>query len=185
MGGELFKKLRANVEQVCQKLPDTRRQKLNLRYPVADFMNCAFAVFFFHHQPLLDFQRQMKERLGRNNRETVVEVRELPTDTQIQTVLGQTQLEHLSPLVNVALQTAWEAGVLEGYRVLDGGVLIALDGVWYHSSETIHCDRWLHVTKEEVITYYPAIQSIKKNSQVSTGFHRLAGHNLQNQREFV
>ena len=144
MGGDLFKKLRANVEQVSQELPDTRRQKHNLRYTVADFMNCAFAVFFFHHQSLLDFQRRLQERLSRNNRETVFGVREIPTDTQIRTVLDQTQLEHLSPLVNAALQTAWEAGLLEGYRVLDGGVLIALNGVWYHSSETIHCDRWLH-----------------------------------------
>ena len=128
MGGELFKKLRANVEQVAQELPDTRQQKLNLRYPVVYFMNCAFAVFFFHHQPLLDFQRHMKERLGRNNLETVFGVREIPTDTQIRTILDQTEPEHLSPLFNATLKTTDEAGVLEGYRVLDGGVLIALEG---------------------------------------------------------
>ena len=91
---------------MSQELPDTRRQIHNLRYTVADFMNCAFAVFFFHHQPLLNFQRRMQERLSRNNQETVVGVRELPTDTQIRTVLDQTQPEHLSPLVNAALQTA-------------------------------------------------------------------------------
>ena len=51
MGGKLFNKLRANVEPVCQELPDTRRQKLNLRYTVADFIKCAFAVFFSNTSP--------------------------------------------------------------------------------------------------------------------------------------
>ena len=47
--------------------------------------------------------------------------------------------------------------------MLDGGVLLALDGVWYHSSETIHCDHCLHKTTkdketgEEVTTYYHTI----------------------------
>ena len=69
----------------------------------------------------------MKERLGRNNLETVFGVSEIPTDTQIRTVLDQTEPEQLSPLFNSTLKTTDEAGLLEGYRVLDGGVLIALE----------------------------------------------------------
>jgi hypothetical protein len=153
MGGELFKKLRTNFEQVCRQIPDTRRPGHNMRYAVADFMKCAFAVFFFQHQSLLDFQRQMKEWLSRNNLETVFGVSEIPTDTLIRTVMDQTQPEQLGPVFNAALRTGSEAGLLEGYRILDGGVLIALDGVWYHSSETIHCDRCL-----------PAIQSISRQA---------------------
>ena len=70
-GNYLRKKLRANFEQVCRHIPDTRRSGHNLRYTTADFMKCAFGVFFFQHQSLLDFQRQMKERWSRNNMETV------------------------------------------------------------------------------------------------------------------
>ena len=40
----------------------------------------------------------MKERLSRNNLETVFGVSEIPTDTQIQTILDQTEPKHLSPL---------------------------------------------------------------------------------------
>ena len=43
---------------------------------------------------------------------------------------------------------------MEGYRVLDGGVLTALDGVWYHSPENIRCGRCLHTAKDDVTTYY-------------------------------
>ena len=45
-------------------------------------------------------------------------------------------------------------GVIDRYRVLDGGVLLALDGVWYHSSRKIHCDHCLRMTKDGVTTYY-------------------------------
>jgi hypothetical protein len=48
MGGELFKKLRGNFEQVCRQIPDTRRPGHNLRYAVADFMKCAFDDLYSH-----------------------------------------------------------------------------------------------------------------------------------------
>ena len=38
--------------------------------------------------------------------------------------------------------------------MLDDGVLVAIDGVWYHSSEKIHCAHCLHQRKEGVTTYY-------------------------------
>jgi hypothetical protein len=57
---------------------------------------------------------------------------------------------------NAALRTGSQAGLLEGYQVLDGGVLTALNGVWYHSSENIRCGRCLHITKDGVTAYYHA-----------------------------
>ncbi|MHB9292519.1 hypothetical protein Holit_01617 [Hollandina sp. SP2] len=60
--------------------------------------------------------------------------------------------ERFSGIVDSTLKVADGAGLLEGYRVLDGGVLIALDGVWYHASENIHCERCLHMTKGRVTT---------------------------------
>ena len=154
MSGKLFKELRDNFEQVSQHIADTRRQGHNLRYTMGDFVKCAFAVFFFQHQSMLDFQRQMKKRLGRDNMETVFGVSEIPTDTQIRTMMDRTEPEQFSPLFNSSLRIADEAGILDEYRVLDGGVLLALDGVWYHASENIHCDRCLHTTKDDVTTYY-------------------------------
>ncbi|MDR2477940.1 MAG: hypothetical protein LBD48_01355, partial [Treponema sp.] len=82
-----------------------------------------------------------------HNLERVFGVSEIPTDTQIRTVMDQIEPKQLGPVFNATLRTAREAGLLEGYRVLDGGV-------WYHSSETIHCERCLPVTKDEVTTYY-------------------------------
>ena len=47
---------------------------------------------------------------------------------------------------------------MQEYRVLDGGVLIPLDGVWYHSSEAIHCDPCLGQTKNGMTTYYHSMR---------------------------
>jgi hypothetical protein len=39
--------------------------------------------------------------------------------------------------------------VLEEYRVLNGMIPAALDGVWYFSSKDIHCDRCLKMEKKQ------------------------------------
>jgi hypothetical protein len=66
--------------------------------------------------------------------------------------MDQIPPEQFSGIFTTTLEIAGGAGLLEGYRVLDGGVLIALDGAWYHASEKIHCPRCLHMTKGGVTT---------------------------------
>ena len=88
---------------------------------------------------------------------TIFGVHKIPADTQIRTLLDGTAPDTFGGLFNEILQRADEYKVLDRYRVLDGGVLIALDGVWYHSSQKIHCKRCLHKSKEGVTTYYHTI----------------------------
>jgi hypothetical protein len=133
-------------------MPDTRRPGHNERYKIADFVKSAFGVFFFQHQSMLDYQRRMKEEQGRNNLETVFGVTALPSDTWIRAQMDRIEPKKFSPVFDASLKIAEEAGLLEGYRVLDGGVPLALDGVWYHSSDKIHCPRCLHTTKDGVTT---------------------------------
>jgi hypothetical protein len=62
-----------------------------------------------------------------------------------------------SGVFNKNLHTVDEWGCLKDFRCLDGGVLLALDGLWYFSSEQIHCSHCLHITKENVTTYYHSV----------------------------
>jgi hypothetical protein len=89
-GGELFKKLRTNFEQVCQHIPDTRRPGHNLRYAVADFMKMRLRRIFLPTSVLVGFSAA-DERTAKP--------------------------EQLGPEFNATLRTAREAGLLEGYRV--------------------------------------------------------------------
>ncbi len=47
----------------------------------------AFAMLFFQHPSLLEYQRRMKQRTGRSNLERVFQVAEIPSDTQMREIL--------------------------------------------------------------------------------------------------
>ena len=43
---------------------------------------------------------------------------------------------------------------MKDYRVLDGGVPVAIDGLWYHAPEKARCAHCPHITKEGITAYY-------------------------------
>jgi hypothetical protein len=59
---------------------------------------------------------------------------------------------------NNGLEQREKYDVLGEYRILDGGILIPLNGMWYFSSENIHCEYCLHKSnKGETTCYYHSI----------------------------
>jgi hypothetical protein len=154
MGRGIFRELLNKLENKGDALPDSRDTGHNFRYTLTDALKCAFAVFFFQHPSVLDFQRKMQEKRRRNNMESIFGIREIPSNPQIKTLLDEIEPDGFGGVFNDSLKAAENRGVLEYYRVLDGGVLLALDGVWYHSSENIHRKRCLHTTKDGVTTWY-------------------------------
>ena len=147
MGRGIHKKLRAILARKGDSLPDARRAGHNHSYRLSDALICAFCIFFFQHPSALAFQRQMQEKRRRNNIASIFGVEEIPSDTWIKTLLDRIEPDAFGGVFDDSLRAAEEGGALDSYRVLDDGVLIALDGVWYHSSEKISCKRCLHVTK--------------------------------------
>jgi hypothetical protein len=154
MGEGLFDKLLGSLEAVGEKLPDQRQKGRNLRYRLVDAIKSAFMVFFFQHPSLLDFQRAMQERKKRSNVETLFGATKIPSDNQIRTLLDGIEPQAMGEVFEKTLRIAEEAGAIQPYRVLDGGVLLALDGVWYYSSQEIHCKHCLHQRQGEETTYY-------------------------------
>ena len=157
MGRGLFKKLLHSLEKKGDTLPDSRNTEHNFWYSIRDALTCAFGVFFFQHPSMLDYQRQMQKKRRRTNMKTIFGVHKIPSDTQIRTLIDRIAPDTFGGIFNEILQRADEYKVLDSYRVLDGGVLIALDGVWYHSSQKIHCKRCLHKSKDGITTYYHTI----------------------------
>jgi hypothetical protein len=115
---------------------------------------CAFAVFFCVYPSLLHFQRAMKAKRRRNNMETLFGVSEIPCDNRIRELTDGIEPGALSGVFMDNLRTAEEAGALKEYRVLDGGVLPAMDGLWYHASQKAGCGHCRYVTKDGETTYY-------------------------------
>jgi hypothetical protein len=154
MGRGIFNGLLNNLQSAGEGLVDNRRKGFDLRYKLTDALKCALSVFFFQHPSMLDFQNKMKDKLKRNNLETMMGVKEIPSNVQITTLLDEINPGAISGVFNENLLVLDRWGGLKDYRCLDGGVLIALDGVWYHSSEQIHCPHCLHKTKDGLTTYY-------------------------------
>jgi hypothetical protein len=135
-------------------MPDSRECSNALKYRISDAILSAFAVFYFQHPSLLNFQQDMKRKHKRSNLETLFGVRDIPSSDQLTNIIDDIPNEQLAAVYEQAHQTAEEQGIIDLYRVLDGGVLVALDGTWTFTSEKIHCKRCLSVTNKNKTVYY-------------------------------
>jgi hypothetical protein len=153
MGRGIFNKLLDSLEGIGSGIHDGRRDGYDLKYGIMDAVKSACqqagnGVFFFQHPSMLQFQRAMQEKRKRNNVTSILGVREIPSDTQIKTLIDSVEPALFNKTFGQNLEIADKHGIIDKYRVLDDGVLIALDGVWYHSSEKIHCKHCLHKEKD-------------------------------------
>lgn len=154
MGRGIFRGMLNNLGAVGEGLSDNRREGFDRKYRLTDALKSALSVFFFQHPSMLDFQREMKDKRKRSNLETVMGVTEIPSNVQITTLLDGINPDSVTGVFNENLHTVDEWGGLSDFRCFDGGVLLALDGLWYFSSEQIHCEHCLHKEKDGMSTYY-------------------------------
>jgi hypothetical protein len=138
MGKGIFNRLLDNVERAGTEAPEFRKSGHNRKYRLPDAIKNAFAVFFFMHQSMLNFQRAMKARRKRSKMETLFGVTDIPGDTQIRILADAIAPAVFAGVFRENLKTADAARVLDTYRVLAGGVLRALDGLGQYSSKKIH-----------------------------------------------
>ncbi|MDR1956200.1 MAG: ISNCY family transposase, partial [Treponema sp.] len=134
-----------------EELPDKRKGP-NLKYTLNDAIKSAFGVFFFQFPSVLRYMTERENKRKRNNARSLLGVEQLPRDAQVRNLLDGIDPASLSPVFNETLQEAEERGVRADYRVVGCGVLLALDGVWYHASEQIQCEHCLHQDQAGVRT---------------------------------
>jgi hypothetical protein len=96
----------------------------------------------------------MKEKRKRNNVETLFGVGRIPCDNEIRRLIDPINPAKFRTVYDKALRMVEPYGILDEFLVLDGGVPLALDGVWYHSSQEIHCKRCLRKELGVKTTYY-------------------------------
>jgi hypothetical protein len=148
MRGDTTKRLLDGLQEAAAGLPDKRGSSNGRKYEIRDFLLSAFAVFYFQHQSLLSFQQAMEEREKRNNLRTLFGIERTPGVDQIRNMVDDIEPEKLHAAFDEALSVERDSGILESYRVLNGTIPVALDGTWYFSSETIHCEHCLTIEKK-------------------------------------
>ena len=124
-------------------LPDRHKGGNNQRYAMGDAGLSAFSVFFLQSPSFLDYQPRMQKERGRNNASSLFGVHQIPSTQQIGNLLDPVAPAHLAPVFVDLVGALEDAGELASHRVLDGRLLVALDGTQYHSSEAIHCPQCL------------------------------------------
>src|SRR5215470_18822931 len=75
-------------------IPDPRRAD-RVDYSLHDTLMSGFAMMFFQHASLLEFQRKMHHRRGRCNLATIFAVHEVPSATQRREILDGVPIELL------------------------------------------------------------------------------------------
>ena len=112
---------------------DPRHGKAQI--PLTDALMSAFAMFSLKDPSLLAFEKRWKEE--DSNLRSIYHLSEIPSDTQMRTILDPVPPEELRAPHNAILRNLQRGKALEQLRYLDEGYLIALDGTGYFSSEKL------------------------------------------------
>lgn len=148
------------MSQTFAELPDERKGR-NIRYEMADAAAGAFGVFFTQSPSFLAYQRDMERSQGQNNAASLFGVRQIPSDQQIRNMLDEVAPTHLYEPFWTLQQRMEQAGHLANHRGHNDTYLIALDGTYYFSSTTIHCDNCtVHVHGERRQYYHAALTPV-------------------------
>lgn len=148
-----FDKLVGHLKALLSTLPD-KRKGFNTSYRIQDAALSAFSVFFMQCPSFLDYQNRMQEAKGHNNAGSLFQVENIPSDNQIRNLLDPIEPSHLTPIFDWVFNAVTHSHHIEAYRSLNSTVLIAVDGVCYHSSDAVYCDNcYKRKPKKGEITY--------------------------------
>jgi hypothetical protein len=117
----------------------------------------AFAMLFFQHPSLLEYQRRMQQRTGRSNLERVFAVEEIPSDTQMREILDGVPTEPLRRVLPQTFEQMRRVGWTTRFVTEVAGERYyptALDGSEYFHSTQIHCPSCLRQSSANGETHY-------------------------------
>ncbi len=126
------------IRSAAGTFEDNRRGP-NLRYTLADAVLSAFACFFLQSPSFLAFQRRMEDDVGRSTCQTLFGMQGIPSDGQIRNLLDRLVPDSFQRLFLHLLDTLRSNGDFSPFVRLRDRILVALDGIEFHSSRTIHC----------------------------------------------
>lgn len=127
------------IKNKFANLTDERTGK-NIRYDLSDAALSAFAVFFLQNPSFLAQQINLQKAKGKNNLQTLFGAYSNPCDNQIRNLLDAVSPDELYGIFTRIFNDLHATGYFKPFEVLDGSLLIALDGVEYFSSTKIHCE---------------------------------------------
>ncbi len=145
-----FDHLMLTLSEAFARLPDHRRS--NARYPLADILRSAFAMFSLKSPSLLSFREQTRQE--RRNLRAIYHITDIPGDTQMRAALDPVAPAALRALLTMLFAILQQAGVVKQYHYWQRHVIVAVDGVEHFSSTKVHCDHCTTRTHKDGTTSY-------------------------------
>jgi hypothetical protein len=133
-----FEALRKSMAECFSSIPDPRQQG-KCAYSQHDILMSAFACMYFQDPSLLHFQKRLEQKYQRNNLQTIFNVSNIPSESQLREVLDNIDSEALSPIFNEFHERLRRHKHLHDYAILPNVLMCTIDGTQYHSSKTIRC----------------------------------------------
>jgi hypothetical protein len=138
------------IRQEFGKIKDHR--PMNVDIPLDDALMSAFAMFSLKDPSLLAFDER---RAKPENLHKVFGIGQIPSDTQMRTILDKVDPETIRPLFKGLVQELQRGKALEEMVFMDQYYLASLDGTGYFKSHQVHCSSCLQRQNQKTgeITY--------------------------------
>ena len=130
-----------DIKQTFTSLPDARSGNgVYQKYEMSDAALSAFSVFFMQSPSFLDYQKMMEKKRSKNNANSLFGIHLIPSANQIRNLLDPVPAETIAPLYRNIFKGLQASGKLNEFQVLDNTLLVAIDGVEYFGSQSLHCE---------------------------------------------
>jgi hypothetical protein len=130
--------LLSDLRERFATIPDSR-SKDHIGISLADALMSGYTLFALKEPSLLQFQERLKD----DNLRTIYGIEQVPSDSQMRTILDPVDFECLRPCFTDVFRKVQRGKALEPLVFYDGCYLLSLDGTQYFSSDKIHCDSCL------------------------------------------
>jgi len=148
-----FKSLQQSLSSHFLNIEDHRRQG-SCDHSLHDALMSGFACMYFQDPSLAEFQRHLEEEQHQNNLRTLFGVESIPKDSQLRDILDRVESENFQPVFTDFFSRLRRSKYLEEFQIIPDHYICAIDGVYHHSSEKVHCEKCLSKThKNGTITY--------------------------------
>lgn len=138
--------LLATVRAAFDTVPDKRRQA-SIRHSMSDTLLSALAMFSLKYPSLLKFDEDVRRGetdMVATNLKSLYELTSVPSDSQMRAILDPVEPSALRGAFRNIITGLQRHGAMRQMQVLDGQLLVAIDGTGSFSSTNVSCKHCLH-----------------------------------------
>lgn len=172
----------ATVRGVFDSVPDARRQA-SVKHSMGDTLASALAMFSLKYPSLLKFDedvRRAESDLVATNLKSLYALSSVPSDSQMREILDPVDPAALAPAFRKIISGLQSFGAMRQMQVLEGRLLVAIDGTGSYASTNVSCEHCLH---KKVSTAKKKRKGARHGDTLSVSAQYEGGDGYENERE--